>query len=280
MPDLSAFQELKYLDLVREILDSGIESNDRTGVGTKSIFGHQMRYDLQEGFPLITTKKINFKHVITELLWILRGDTDTDFLHKHNCKIWDDWSDENGELGPIYGKQWRRWDDTYMIDEYYGQEGSIDQISNLVDSLKSDPNSRRHLVTAYNPAEIPEKAPIACHTMFQLYARNGKLSLKLYQRSADLMVGVPYNIASYSLLLLMLAQVTGLEAHEFIHTFGDVHIYNNHVEGAVKQLSREPKDPPTVTLNEAVTDIFKFKHSDITLSRYNPHRFIKFPIAV
>ena len=226
----------QYLDLIRDILENGKPETgdkrpDRTGVGTYSVFGRQLRFDLDEGFPLLTTKKLHTRSIIHELLWFLSGDTNTKYLNENKVRIWDDWADTNGELGPIYGKQWRRWE---------GPGGTVDQIQNAIDTIKSQPHSRRNLVVAYNPADLPEVAPPACHTLFQFYVSEGRLSLQLYQRSADLMLGVPFNIASYSMLLMMVAQVTGLQAKEFVHTFGDVHIYANHIEGANEQLQREP----------------------------------------
>jgi thymidylate synthase len=281
-------EEESYLDLVQCILDTGEESDDRTGVGTLSKFGYQMRFNVGKSFPLLTTKKINFKHIITELLWMISGSTNVAYLHEHGCTIWDSWANEHGELGRIYGSQWRDFVglETFPSLGCVGQRPvSIDQIAELVASLKRNPNSRRHLVSAWNGAELlagglSKPALASCHCLWQCYVRNGKLSLQLYQRSADLMVGVPYNIASYSLLLMMLAQVTGYEAHEFIHTFGDVHIYKNHINGARKQLERAPKEFPQVCLNLEVEDIFSFKHEDIELVGYNPDKFIKFSIAV
>ena len=268
----------QYLDLVKDILENGAPTDiasrpDRTGVGTYSVFGRQLRFNLEDGFPLLTTKKVHLKSIIHELIWFLKGETDISYLKQHNVSIWDEWADKDGELGPVYGKQWRRWE---------GTNGKIiDQISNLINRIKKDPYSRRHLVVSYNPADIPEVAPPACHTLFQLYVgSNNRLSLQLYQRSADLMLGVPFNIASYSLLLMMIAQVTGLVPHEFVHTFGDVHIYSNHIEGAKLQLSRVPKALPKIVLNPAVKDLFEFKYEDFTLEGYSPDPGIKFEIAV
>lgn len=265
----------QYLDLVADILEHSQSEeparDDRTGVGTYSVFGRQLRFNLDEGFPLLSTKKLHVRSIIHELLWFLRGETNLDYLHQHKISIWDEWADKNGELGPIYGKQWRRWE---------GPNGSVDQISRLIHSLKADPYSRRHLVVSFNPADLPEVAPPACHTLFQLYVSGSRLSLQLYQRSADLMLGVPFNIASYSLLLMMIAQVTGYKAYEFVHTFGDVHIYANHIEGAREQLSRTPRALPAMTLNPEVRDIFEFRFEDFTLSDYDPHPHIKFQIAV
>ena len=269
-------EENKYLDLVHKVLNEGIESDDRTGVGTFSLFGEKLEFDVSEVFPLLTTKKINFKHIVTELLWFLKGDTNIKYLLEHDCHIWDDWANEEGELGPVYGKQWRKW----SVNPLRSDLKHVDQIANMVHTLKNNPDSRRNLVIAFNPAEIPVKAPPACHTMFQAYARNGELSLQLYQRSADLMIGVPYNIASYSLLLLMLAQISGLKPGKFHHVFGDVHIYKNHLDGAEKQLDRDPTGFPKVELNSEVTDLFTFKHEDVKLVGYKPQGFIKFPIAV
>ncbi len=267
----------QYLSLVKDVLDSAnIQSvndlknirKDRTGVGTVSVFGRQIRFDLKKGFPLLTTKKVHTKSVIYELLWFLRGDTNIKYLKEHKVSIWDEWADENGDLGPVYGKQWRNW------------EGSIDQIANVIEQIKNNPNSRRHVVIAFNPGDLPEVAPPACHTLFQFYVDNGKISCQLYQRSADLMLGVPFNIASYSMLLMMVAQVCNLEAHEFVHTFGDLHIYSNHIEGALEQLSREPSELPTLEINPEIKDIFDFKYKDFKIKNYNPQALIKFDIAV
>lgn len=264
----------QYLSLVRDILETGSELEirpDRTGVGTLSVFGRQLRFDLNHGFPLITTKKVHLKSVIHELLWFLRGDTNVRSLQKEGVTIWDEWADPDGDLGPVYGKHWRSWQ---------GRERQVDQIQLLLDGLKNSPHSRRHLVVAYNPADLPDVAPPACHTLFQFYVKGDQLSLQLYQRSADLMLGVPFNIASYALLLMMVAQVTGYRPHEFIHTFGDVHIYSNHIEGAREQLKREPRPLPRMLLNPAVSDLFEFTYGDFTLKDYNPHERISFPIAV
>nr|AIA14596.1 thymidylate synthase [uncultured bacterium] len=267
----------QYLDLVRDILehgrpeDGGVRS-DRTGVGTYSVFGRQLRFNLEEGFPLVTTKKTHMRSIIHELLWFLSGDTNTKYLTDNKVSIWNEWADKNGELGPVYGKQWRRWE---------GPRGErIDQIQRAVDTIKKSPNSRRILVVAYNPADLPEVAPPACHTLFQFYVSGNRLSLQLYQRSADLMLGVPFNIASYSLLLMMVAQVTGLKPYEFVHTFGDVHIYSNHIQGAELQLTREPRPLPKMILNPDVKDLFKFRYEDFKLVGYEPHELIKFDIAV
>jgi len=266
----------QYLDLVQDVLENGRAADggirkDRTGVGTLSVFGRQARFPLNEGFPLLTTKKLHLRSIIHELLWFLNGETDTKYLHENNVSIWDEWADEAGELGPIYGKQWRRWE---------GPDGTVDQIERVLELLKKDPYSRRNLVIAFNPANLPEVAPPAYHTLFQLYVSDGELSLQLYQRSADLMLGVPFNIASYSLLLMMFSQVSGLRAKEFIHTFGDLHIYSNHIEGAKLQLTREPKALPLMSINKEVKDIFKFKFEDFDLKGYDPHPHIKFEIAV
>lgn len=267
----------QYQELVRDILENGQPLDgdfrkDRTGVGTLSVFGRQLRFNLAEGFPLVTTKKVHLKSIIHELLWFLKGETNVRYLHDHNVTIWDEWADENGELGSVYGKQWRRWQ---------GPQGApVDQISRLVETIRKNPTSRRMVVIAYNPGDLPEVAPPACHTMFQVYVNGDKMSLQLYQRSADLMLGVPFNIASYSLLLMMLAQVTGYTAHEFVHTFGDVHIYSNHIEGAKLQLTREPKKLPTMTINPEVQDLFSFRYEDFKIENYACHDPIKFAIAV
>jgi len=267
----------QYLELVRDVLDNGRPESDtfrsdRTGVGTYSVFGRQLRFSLEQGFPLLTTKKLHLKSIIYELLWFLKGDTSTKYLNENGISIWDEWADENGELGPIYGKQWRRWQ---------GPDGKpVDQIKNIIETIKRDPHSRRLLVISYNPGEIPKVAPPACHTFFQFYVSGDKLSLQLYQRSADLMLGVPFNIASYSLFLMMVAQVTGLKAFEFVHTFGDVHIYSNHIEGAKLQLTREPRALPQMQINPEVKDLFSFQYEDFKLLNYNPHEKIKFDIAV
>jgi thymidylate synthase len=261
-----------YLDLLKHILDHGTEKKDRTGTGTISTFGHQMRFDLAKGFPLLTTKKVYTKAVIYELLWLLRGDTNITFLRDHGVTIWDEWADAQGNLGPVYGVQWRRW---RSAD---GRE--IDQISQAVELIKKAPDSRRIIVSAWNVGEIEKMALPPCHTFFQFYVANGKLSCQLYQRSADVFLGVPFNIASYALLTLMMAQVTGLEPGEFIHTFGDVHIYSNHQEQVKLQLSREPRGLPQMKLNPAIKDIFDFKYEDFTLEHYDPHPAIKAPVAV
>lgn len=262
----------QYLDLLREIRDNGVTKTDRTGVGTKSIFGHQMRFNLQDGFPLLTTKKVFLKGIIYELLWFLKGDTNIKFLTDNNVHIWDEWADENGDLGYVYGKQWRSWEAT---------DGRvIDQISQVVDLIKNHPDSRRILVTAWNPAEIDKMALPPCHCLFQFYVADGKLSCQLYQRSADTFLGVPFNIASYALLTMMLAQVCGLEPGEFIHTTGDTHIYLNHLEQVNEQLSREPRPLPKMIINPDVKSIFDFKYEDFTLEGYDPYPAIKAPVAV
>lgn len=262
----------QYLDLLREIRDNGVTKTDRTGVGTKSIFGHQMRFNLQDGFPLLTTKKVFLKGIIYELLWFLKGDTNIKFLTDHNVHIWDEWADENGDLGYVYGKQWRSWEAT---------DGRvIDQISQVVDLIKNHPNSRRILVTAWNPAEIDKMALPPCHCLFQFYVADGKLSCQLYQRSADTFLGVPFNIASYALLTMMLAQVCGLEPGEFIHTTGDTHIYLNHLDQVNEQLSREPRPLPKMIINPDVKSIFDFKYEDFKLEGYDPYPTIKAPVAV
>ena len=262
----------QYLDLLREIRDNGVTKTDRTGVGTKSIFGHQMRFNLQDGFPLLTTKKVFLKGIIYELLWFLKGDTNIKFLTDHNVHIWDEWADENGDLGYVYGKQWRSWETT--------DERVIDQISQVVDLIKNHPDSRRILVTAWNPAEIDKMALPPCHCLFQFYVADGKLSCQLYQRSADTFLGVPFNIASYALLTMMLAQVCGLEPGEFIHTTGDTHIYLNHLEQVNEQLSREPRPLPKMIINPDVKSIFDFKYEDFKLEGYDPYPAIKAPVAV
>ena len=261
----------QYLDLARLVLEKGVQKGDRTGTGTISHFGHQMRFDLSEGFPLVTTKKLHLKSIIHELLWFLKGDTNIKYLKENGVRIWDEWADENGNLGKIYGHQWRSWE---------GDGFTIDQIQEVVDTLKNNPDSRRIIVSAWNVAQLDQMALPPCHCFMQFYVANGKLSLQLYQRSADLFLGVPFNIASYSLLLLMMAQVTGLEAGEFIHTFGDMHIYNNHIEQIKEQLTREPYKLPTMVLNKEVTNIFDFKYEDFTLVGYEAHPHIKGEVAV
>ena len=262
----------QYLDLLNRILTEGTQKGDRTGTGTLSIFGHQMRFDLRDGFPLLTTKKLHLKSIIYELLWFLRGDTNVRYLQEHGVRIWNEWADENGELGPVYGHQWRSWPD------YKG--GTIDQIKNVVDMIKHNPDSRRMLVTAWNPAEVEDMALPPCHCLFQFYVAEGRLSLQLYQRSADSFLGVPFNIASYALLLQMIAQVTGLEAGEFIHTTGDTHLYLNHLEQAKLQLTREPRPLPKMKINPDVKDIFDFKYEDFELIGYDPLPHIPGVVAV
>ncbi|MCG7281949.1 thymidylate synthase [Chryseobacterium taklimakanense] len=261
-----------YLDLLQHILDNGTDKTDRTGTGTRSVFGYQLRYDLSKGFPLVTTKKVHLKSIIYELLWFLKGDTNVKYLNDQEVTIWDEWKDENGDLGPVYGAQWRSW---------RGADGKIiDQISEVIDQIKKNPDSRRLIVSAWNVAEIPNMALAPCHAMFQFYVADGKLSLQLYQRSADVFLGVPFNIASYALLQMMVAQVCGLELGDFVHTFGDVHIYNNHFDQVKKQLSREPRPLPTMKLNPEIKDIFDFDFEDFTLENYDPHPGIKAPVAV
>jgi thymidylate synthase len=262
----------QYLDLMEKVLKTGVEKRDRTGTGTRSIFGHQMRFDLAKNFPLVTTKKVHLKSIIYELLWFLRGDTNVHWLQEHGVSIWDEWADGSGELGPVYGYQWRSWP-TQL-------EGTIDQISNLIRDIKNNPDSRRLIVTAWNPADVPKMALPPCHCLFQFYVAEGKLSCQLYQRSADVFLGVPFNIASYALLTMMVAQVTGLEPGEFVHSFGDAHLYLNHIEQAELQLSRAPFPLPTMTLNPAVKDIFGFRYEDFSLENYQAHPGIKAPIAV
>ncbi len=272
----------QYLDLVKHVLDNGAQKGDRTGTGTISVFGYQMRFDLNEGFPLVTTKKLHLKSIIHELLWFLKGDTNIAYLKENGVRIWDEWADENGNLGPVYGHQWRNWDSK-----------GIDQISELIDILKTNPNSRRMLISAWNPSVLPDTSKSfaenvangkvalpPCHAFFQFYVADGKLSCQLYQRSADIFLGVPFNIASYALLVLMIAQVTDLQPGEFIHTFGDAHIYNNHIEQLQLQLTREPRKLPKMILNPEVKNIFDFKFEDFTLVDYDPHPHIKGVVAV
>lgn len=262
----------QYLDLLAHILKNGVKKGDRTGVGTLSVFGYQMRFNLAEGFPILTTKKIHLKSVIYELLWFLRGDTNIRYLQEHGVRIWNEWADENGDLGPIYGAQWRSW---------RGADGkTIDQISQVVNEIKHNPNSRRLIVSAWNVAEIEKMALPPCHCLFQFYVADGKLSCQLYQRSADVFLGVPFNIASYSLLTMMIAQVTGLKAGEFVHTFGDVHLYLNHIEQAKLQLSREPYPLPRININAQVKDIFSFRYEDFELVDYLSHPHIPAEVAI
>jgi thymidylate synthase len=262
----------QYLDLMQHILDNGTNKGDRTGTGTLSCFGYQMRFDLSEGFPMVTTKKLHLKSIIYELLWFLKGDTNVKYLQENKVRIWNEWADENGDLGPVYGKQWVSWE---------GANGqTINQIERVVEQIKNNPNSRRHIVNAWNVAELDDMALCPCHAMFQFYVVDGKLSCQLYQRSADVFLGVPFNIASYALLTLMIAQVCGLEPGEFIHTFGDVHLYNNHLEQAKLQLSRDPHPLPTMHINPDVKDIFNFEFEDFELKNYEAHPHIKGAVAV
>ncbi|MBO6758551.1 MAG: thymidylate synthase [Roseibium sp.] len=262
----------QYHDLMRHILDAGVDRGDRTGTGTRSVFGHQMRFNLSDGFPLVTTKKLHLKSIVHELLWFLSGDTNVRCLQENGVKIWDDWADENGDLGPVYGYQWRSWP---------APDGrSIDQISQLLRMIRENPNSRRLIVSAWNPALVDEMALPPCHCLFQFYVADGKLSCQLYQRSADVFLGVPFNIASYALLTMMVAQVTGLKPGEFVHTLGDAHLYHNHLEQAREQLTREARRLPAMALNPDVQDLFAFSYDDFELSGYDPHPHIKAPIAV
>ncbi|MDO5640178.1 MAG: thymidylate synthase [Neisseria sp.] len=261
-----------YQDLMRHVLEHGTDKSDRTGTGTRSVFGYQMRFDLSEGFPLLTTKKLHLRSIIHELLWFLKGDTNIQYLKDNNVSIWDEWADENGDLGPVYGYQWRSWP---------APDGRhIDQIANVVEQIKKNPDSRRLMVSAWNPALVDEMALPPCHALFQFYVADGKLSCQLYQRSADIFLGVPFNIASYALLTMMVAQVCGLQAGEFIHTFGDAHLYSNHFEQAELQLSREPRALPVMNINPEVKDLFDFKFEDFELSGYDPHPHIKAVVAV
>ncbi len=266
----------QYLDLMRHVLLHGSVKADRTGTGTRSVFGWQMRFDLAAGFPMLTTKKLHLRSIIHELLWFLQGDTNIKYLKDNGVRIWDEWADENGDLGPVYGYQWRHWPANSV--DY--PSGEIDQIVQLVEGLKKNPDSRRHLVTAWNPADVDRMALPPCHALFQFYVADGKLSCQLYQRSADIFLGVPFNIASYALLTLMVAQVVGLKPGDFVHTLGDAHVYSNHLEQATLQLAREPRALPTMKLNPAVTDIFGFKFEDFTLDGYDPHPHIAAPVAV
>ena len=262
----------QYLDLLQHIIDKGASKTDRTGTGTTSWFGYQFRFDLSKGFPMVTTKKLHLKSIIYELLWFLRGDTNVAWLKEHGVSIWNEWADENGELGPVYGKQWRRWE---------GADGKIfDQISDVIRQIKSNPDSRRMIVSAWNVAELPQMALMPCHALFQFYVADGKLSCQLYQRSADVFLGVPFNIASYALLTMMIAQVCDLKPGDFIHSFGDVHLYNNHIEQAKLQLTRAPFALPVMKINPAVKDIFGFEFEDFTLEGYEYHPAIKASVAV
>ena len=262
----------QYLELMRRVRDEGMRKDDRTGTGTLSVFGHQMRFDLSEGFPLVTTKKLHLKSIIHELLWFLKGETNIAYLRKNGVRIWDEWADENGDLGPVYGKQWRSW---------AAPDGrTIDQISEVVKTLKTNPDSRRIIVSAWNPADLPDMALAPCHCLFQFYVADGKLSCQLYQRSADIFLGVPFNIASYALLTMMMAQVVGLEAGDFIHTLGDAHLYVNHLEQVDLQLSRAPRLLPQMHINPDIRDIFGFQFGDFGLTGYEPHPHIKAPVAV
>jgi len=262
----------QYLDLMQHVLDHGHVKADRTGTGTRSVFGWQMRFDLSQGFPVLTTKKLHLRSIIVELLWFLRGDTNIRWLKDNRVSIWDEWADENGDLGPVYGHQWRHWP---------GRDGlEIDQIVQLIDGLRKNPDSRRHIVTAWNPADVDRMALPPCHALFQFYVADGKLSCQLYQRSADIFLGVPFNIASYALLTMMIAQVVGLKPGDFVHTLGDAHLYSNHLEQARLQLSREPRALPTMRINPDVKDIFAFRFEDFTLEAYDPHPHIAAPVAV
>lgn len=262
----------QYLDLLQDIMDNGTMKADRTGTGTKSVFGRQMRFDLGEGFPLVTTKKVHLKSIIHELLWFIAGDTNIRYLKDNGVRIWDEWADENGDLGPVYGHQWRSWP---------APDGTtIDQLSNVIEQIKANPDSRRLIVSAWNVAEVDKMALPPCHSLFQFYVADGKLSCQLYQRSADMFLGVPFNIASYSLLTMMIAQVCGLEPGEFVHTTGDTHIYTNHFEQVREQLSREPKALPRMILNPEIKSVFDFRYEDFTLEGYDPHPLIKGKVAV
>ncbi len=262
----------QYLELMRRIIDEGVVKEDRTGTGTKSVFGHQMRFDLSKGFPVVTTKKLHLKSIIHELLWFLAGDTNIKYLKENGVRIWDEWADENGDLGPVYGYQWRSWP---MPDG-----GSLDQIANVVQQIRTNPHSRRLIVSAWNPAFVDDMALPPCHSLFQFYVANGKLSCQLYQRSADVFLGVPFNIASYALLTIMMAQVCDLEPGDFVHTLGDAHLYSNHLEQAELQLSREPRALPVMRINSEVKDIFGFCFEDFVLEGYDPHPHIKGVVAV
>jgi thymidylate synthase len=262
----------QYLDLMERVLADGAEKHDRTGTGTLSVFGHQMRFDLAQGFPLVTTKKLHLKSIVHELLWFLAGDTNVKYLRDHGVTIWDDWADERGDLGPVYGRQWRSWPAR--------DGGTIDQMANLIAAIRRNPDSRRLIVTAWNPADVERMALPPCHCLFQFYVANGKLSCHLYQRSADVFLGVPFNIASYAMLTMMMAQVTGLAAGDFVHSFGDAHLYLDHLEQARLQLSRLPRELPLLRINPAVTDLFAFRYEDFTVEGYDPHPHIRAKVAV
>ncbi len=262
----------QYLDLMRRVLDTGVEKTDRTGTGTLSVFGHQMRFDLADGFPLVTTKKIHLRSVIHELLWFIAGDTNIDYLKQNGVSIWDEWADEKGDLGPVYGAQWRSWRTP--------DGGTIDQLRQVVEQIRSKPDSRRLMVTAWNPADVDQMALPPCHCLFQFYVADGKLSCQLYQRSADIFLGVPFNIASYALLTMMVAQVSGLKPGDFVHTFGDAHLYLNHIEQARLQLAREPRPLPRLVLNPEVRSLFDFVYEDVSVIGYDPHPHIKAAVSV
>ena len=262
----------QYLDLMQKVLTEGQKKSDRTGTGTLSIFGHQMKFDLTEGFPLVTTKKVHLKSIIHELIWFLKGSTNISYLKENGVSIWDEWADENGDLGPVYGAQWRSWPD--------GNNGSIDQIQNLINSINQNPDSRRHIVSAWNPAEVDNMALPPCHSLFQFYVANGELSCQLYQRSADIFLGVPFNIASYALLTHMIAQVCNLKVGVFVHTLGDAHLYTNHLDQAKLQLSRDTKNLPVLKINPEIKNLFDFKFEDFEILNYNPHPHIKGKVAI
>lgn len=276
-PSLTTSNELPaleqpYLDLMRTVLEQGVDRGDRTGTGTRSVFGHQMRFDLSRGFPLLTTKKLHLRSIIHELLWFLKGDTNIGYLKENGVRIWDEWADENGNLGPVYGYQWRSWPNP--------KGGSVDQIANVLEQIRTNPQSRRLIVSAWNPGQVDEMKLPPCHCLFQFYVANGRLSCQLYQRSADIFLGVPFNIASYALLLSMVAQVTGLQPGEFVHTLGDAHLYSNHLEQAQEQLTRTPMPPPRLVLNPEVTNLFDFTFDDIQIEDYASHPHIKAKVAV
>lgn len=276
-PSLTTSNELPaleqpYLDLMRTVLEQGVDRGDRTGTGTRSVFGHQMRFDLSRGFPLLTTKKLHLRSIIHELLWFLKGDTNIGYLKEHGVRIWDEWADEEGNLGPVYGYQWRSWPNP--------KGGSVDQIANVLEQIRTNPQSRRLIVSAWNPGQVDEMKLPPCHCLFQFYVANGRLSCQLYQRSADIFLGVPFNIASYALLLSMVAQVTGLQPGEFVHTLGDAHLYSNHLEQAQEQLTRTPMPPPRLVLSPEVTNLFDFTFDDIQIENYASHPHIKAKVAV